>query len=307
MAANRVRQRGFTLIELLVVIAIIAVLIALLLPAVQQAREAARRTQCKNNLKQLGVAIHNYHDTTGIFPVQNSYGPAVRYHWSWVVMVLPYIDQSARYQQADFTKDGLNTTVNASGVTNRSIISTNLTAMLCPSDQYSSTPAGRSDDANGVVLGLTNYAASVGDHPNATQTTGTTVTTNAYGNSAVNALTCRGVISRYGWSARIRDISDGTSNTFVLGEVLPARCYWEDWGHQNFATTAHGPNWNLGVYPNAASVVTNADYIGFNSSHVGGIHVLMADGSSRFISDNINGPTYCALASRAGNEVVGEF
>ena len=128
----RLRNRGFTLIELLVVIAIIAVLIALLLPAVQQAREAARRSQCKNNLKQLGLAIHNYHDTANVFPVQTSYGPAVSYHWSWIVMILPYIDQASRYNQANFSLDGLNTTVNASGVTNRSIISTNLKCRALP-------------------------------------------------------------------------------------------------------------------------------------------------------------------------------
>ena len=299
---GRRSTRGFTLIELLVVIAIIAVLIALLLPAVQQAREAARRTQCKNNLKQLGLALHNYHDTFNMFPIQTSMGPAVKYHWSWIVMVLPFLDQAPLYNQANFSLDGLNTTVNSSGVSNRSIISRNLTAALCPSDPLSSTPATRADDATGVVLGLTNYAACVGDHANITTTTGAQSGPYNYGNNCVNASQCRGVITRYGWSARMRDLTDGTSNTMMVGEVVPSKCLWEDWGHQNFATTAHGPN-----YLFATMTAGNPECIGYYSWHTGGVQVLMGDGTVRFISENISGTTYNALASRAGGETVSEF
>ena len=151
------------------------------------------------------------------------------------------------------------------------------------------------------MLGLTNYAASVGDHPNSTCTT-VCVGYSSYGNGGNSAATCRGVISRYGYSVRLRDITDGTSNTFVVGEVVPTKCQWEDWGHQNFATTAHSPNWN-----NQTMTAGNPECIGFYSVHVGGVHVLLADGSVRFISENISGTTYAALASRAGNEVIGEF
>ena len=124
------KRRGFTLIELLVVIAIIAVLVALLLPAVQQAREAARRTQCRNKLKQLGLALNGYEETHRILPVQTSYGPIVRYHWSWISMSLPYLDEQTRYEKLDFERDGLSATVNASGVSNRSILAQNLVAVL---------------------------------------------------------------------------------------------------------------------------------------------------------------------------------
>ncbi len=104
MAKNFCRKnRGFTLIELLVVIAIIAILVALLLPAVQQAREAARRTQCKNNLKQLGIAIHNYHDVAGMFPGNITQSPGSYRNASWLTMILPYIDQAPAYNQMEFS------------------------------------------------------------------------------------------------------------------------------------------------------------------------------------------------------------
>ncbi len=297
------RRRGFTLIELLVVIAIIAILIALLLPAVQQAREAARRTQCKNNLKQWGLGLHNYHDTHQVYPLQAAYLAGVNSQRSWIVMTLPYIDQAPLYNQFDFNLQGLSTTVNASGFSNRALIQRNLTAALCPSDPDSITPSNRTDNASGIALALTNYAASVGDHINATTATGTTITYSAYGNSASTSATCRGFISRYGWSARIRDITDGTSNTFAVGEVLPSKCVWQDWGHQNFVTTAQPIN-----FLNKTVSSTNADQsIAFRSAHVGGAHFLLCDGTVRFISENISGLTYNGLASRAGSEVLGEF
>jgi len=300
------KSAGFTLIELLVVIAIIAILIALLLPAVQQAREAARRTQCRNNMKQLGLAIHNYHDTAYIFPIQNSYQSPAPKRFSWTVMILPYIDQAPLYNQFNFAKDGLDSTANGTGPSNLELMKRQLTAVLCPSDPNSSTPLTRADNAGSttdpvtmttVLLGLTNYAASVGDHINATTTTGAQ-NISQYGNGAINANTTRGVISRCNWSARLRDITDGTSNTFLLGEVLPSLCQWEDWAHQNFATTAHPPN--------TPTTVGDADKcIGFRSMHTGGVHMLFCDGTVRFISTNISGAVYCGLASRAGSEVVG--
>ena len=124
---TRSQQRGFTLIELLVVIAIIAVLIALLLPAVQQAREAARRSQCKNNVKQLGLALHNYHDTFNIFPLNNSFGAPALTNRSGFVGMLPYLDQRPMYNQMNMLVSGL-------VAPNLVFTQTPLPALSCPSD-----------------------------------------------------------------------------------------------------------------------------------------------------------------------------
>ena len=150
------RRRGFTLIELLVVIAIIAVLIALLLPAVQQAREAARRTQCKNNLKQLGLALHNYHDVHNRFPMEcywglKAGGAYLPYHHTWLSGVLPYIEQTALYNSIDFKLPAWNGTVGP-----RPHVATQLPALLCPSDGGLQPVTG----THGVAI--TNYAAAHG-------------------------------------------------------------------------------------------------------------------------------------------------
>ena len=149
------RQRGFTLIELLVVIAIIAILVALLLPAVQQAREAARRTQCKNNLKQLAIAVHNYHDTHRVYPFGKgpSYAGAPVYaRWSQHAMLLPYIEQEALSKQANVSDT---TNMDASAAT-LAAIATPIKSLRCPSDI---TAATRNDAANvaPTVVALTSY------------------------------------------------------------------------------------------------------------------------------------------------------
>ncbi|HUQ71374.1 MAG TPA: DUF1559 domain-containing protein, partial [Planctomycetaceae bacterium] len=148
------RRRGFTLIELLVVIAIIAILIALLLPAVQQAREAARRTQCRNNLKQLGLALHNYHDNFNIFPMGFSdvvAGNAERNGsgWAWSAMVLPYLDQAPLYNQFNFNVTPYNCVNCAAPITgNQALVGTQLAAFSCPSDVKPATAANNGGAAN---------------------------------------------------------------------------------------------------------------------------------------------------------------
>lgn len=186
------RHRGFTLIELLVVIAIIAILIALLLPAVQQAREAARRTQCKNNMKQLGLALHNYHDTFNRFPMQgyindtsnpSAYQPR---HFTWITMILPYFDQAPLYNQINFS-------IPAWG---QAHVGQQLATLRCPSDTGFGTPPG---DTWGIAI--TNYSGSEGFD---------------WWNRATSGL---GGVFCARQHTRIADIMDGTSNTIALGET----------------------------------------------------------------------------------------
>ncbi|WP_437228587.1 DUF1559 domain-containing protein [Planctomicrobium sp. SH661] len=198
--------RGFTLIELLVVIAIIAVLIALLLPAVQQAREAARRSQCKNNLKQIGLALHNYHDTHSAFPPRIVYQGALNH--SWMTMILPFVDQAPLYGKYDFSSPMFNQRFNQSSST-PGVIGTRLPVFECPTDVDPPTI--------GYVVGTlgiapTNYAGVVSagvandDNPPSTIT------------SAGSSMMAAGVFQAYG-RVSVRDVTDGLSNTIVVSEV----------------------------------------------------------------------------------------
>lgn len=197
---KRRRIRGFTLIELLVVIAIIAILIALLLPAVQQAREAARRTQCKNNLKQLALAMHNYHDVYDQFPcagatTENDGG---RYRqawltWSGFAMLLPYIEQSNVYNQIDFNYTW-HRNIPTLGSTNNTLARTRIAAFVCPSDPG----ADASYSAN---MAPTSYGLSAGPASNWSM-----------------RLNNPGIFTLWN-AAKIRDIKDGTSNTIAGAEM----------------------------------------------------------------------------------------
>lgn len=301
------RKRGFTLIELLVVIAIIAVLIALLLPAVQQAREAARRTQCKNNMKQIGLALHTYHDTSKFFPLNSSYAPGAPavMNRSGYVGMLPYFDQAPMYMQMNMSVSGI-------VAPNLAFTQKILPSLICPSDpEGTKTSNNGTDAATGIPLAPSDYAFCFGDYVNGSTNTGA-VQNPAYANGVLSSG--RGMFSRGNWSCNIAAITDGTSNTVAIGEVIGNWCGWQiGWGFQCFATTAHTINYqNLALKTaagtGAAGAAGNPDgCIGFRSQHVGGAHVLMADGSVRFLSENISGVTYNALASISGSEVVGEF
>ena len=290
---------GFTLIELLVVIAIIAVLIALLLPAVQQAREAARRTQCRNNLKQFGLALHNYHDSSQVFPPgifefrnpgqdgiigagdPNDRLPA----WGWGVFLLPGLDQSPLYSQLNPGPSTLNSLVTA----NSPLLQIPLTVFRCPS---SVAPAVNDlkdisfQQAGTQTAGSSNYAANFGHSRG--------VGPFRVAPAADNYTACFTGPFGFDSKTRIGDVTDGTSNTVAVGE----RAYRIK--NINF-TAAIWPGCGVGNRDNCVDQVmvtlrgginaglTNSDRIEtFSSEHVGGAFALFLDGSVRFISENID-------------------
>jgi prepilin-type N-terminal cleavage/methylation domain-containing protein/prepilin-type processing-associated H-X9-DG protein len=320
-------HRGFTLIELLVVIAIIAVLIALLLPAVQQAREAARRTQCKNNLKQLGLAMHNYHDTFQKFPNGAWFrnGPAPEsgtnsgHHVSWIMSSLPFLEQANLYSGFHF-----GTYTRDTEEEGRVIVP----AIQCPSDPGIGS-GGRlvpnGEDARSgywwdVEGAYTNYKGCNGAMWNGAPYQRSDLT-GRYGSATprdlewgngvfprnrANVAATRGAL----WvGTAIRDITDGTTNTIAIGESLPE---WTDdtaWCDDNgtIATTAIPMN----LYKTVATRVGFArDWrrsYGFASRHTGGAQFGMCDGSVRFVSDSISLTNYYALGTISTGEVIGDF
>lgn len=301
------RRPGFTLIELLVVIAIIAVLIALLLPAVQQAREAARRSQCKNNLKQLGLALHNYHDTSNMFPINytdGNYAETGRHH-SWIFGILPYIDQAPLFNTIDSSQP-------MSFAANLAAAQRSIVVLLCPSDTTSGngTLNGRANLIGGNFYGVNSYKAVAGNN----WAWGTFLYTHPTGRSsgsnngldAGNGWMCRSG-GGSGRTTRMRDLTDGTSNVTMVGEALPGRCQHSSWFHFNHTTATCAVPLN---YYQKNLAITPGDWpnnYSFASQHVGGGHFLMGDGTVRFISENIDIATYRNLATIDGGEVVGEF
>ncbi len=323
--SNRTRRsRGFTLVELLVVIAIIAVLIALLLPAVHQAREAARRTQCKNNLKQIGLAIHNYEATHTVFPPGRLGFPMV---FSVQAHILPYVDGGSLYNLIDFNTapnfGAPSSPMKQNEIAARMVIR----SYLCPSD------FGR---VTGSDFGPTNYMACAGSGAP----------------PVANSIKTGDGVMFSGSSIRFADIGDGVSNTACFGEqtlgaggnpsspaggppghpevevleltgatpTTPAACVVGA-GGSNWSGL-RGAKWMNGHYgdtlynhflpPNAkqfdcGNASHNFGLTAARSRHVGGVHVSLCDGSVRFVSENVNLTLWQALATRWGGEVVGEF
>lgn len=325
------RKRGFTLIELLVVIAIIAILIALLLPAVQQAREAARRTQCRNHLKQIGLAIHNYHDVANMFPLGTGYSL-----WGWRVFILPYIDQAAQYNLINFT-DGIDNTgatcrgqgsacytsqhqanaLTAAGRLNWA--TTPFTVYACPSDPLGNTPYSTTlANINGNYYGCAGNVNSVnrintGSYGPGTRhriiCLATATCTEPYPGNAGLFSEYNGVF-RYVAKVRIGDVTDGTSNTFAVGERAVDQAH--SWGWTMTGTEGDGMiGTGGGIWKGPLTVANGYNSSGascvFSSHHVGGAHFLMADGAVRFVSANIDYATLNALGTTSGGEIVGEF
>ncbi len=324
----RLRRKAFTLIELLVVIAIIAVLIALLLPAVQQAREAARRTQCKNHMKQLGLALHNYHDAFQIFPPGGTSSNTSPYPFSashsWSADILPYIDQANIYNKIDF--------LNASPWNGGGATSAHLAAIYTPIPVYL-CPSSTTTPVNGYLWSTTShYGAQAAIHYVAIM-----------GSTRVDVIRSDDGMFFKNSMISIRDVTDGTSNTMAIGEYSglangqpkssigtagpevsygwfnnPAWFGNYDNGPGNEATYAYSIQ--IGAYKTVTYAPNIAYFQGtgaasasrtynqsLKSAHEGGVHILMADGAVRFISENIALLTLYNLADREDGIQIGEF
>ncbi|MBX6316381.1 MAG: DUF1559 domain-containing protein [Isosphaeraceae bacterium] len=329
------RRPGFTLIELLVVIAIIGVLIALLLPAVQSAREAARRAQCTNNLKQLGIALHNYHDAFGSFPASiwrtqdSSSWPGARptrpqFH-SWIAMVLPHLEQVPVYNAINFSLP-INGTVpgapaNYGTMANHTALMTPIAVLMCPSDPsptfstYPRTDSGVGwDFVNNRALNSgpkLNYFANFGDnHPDDPTywPFQSLPTSRDFGFGELNTFT--GILARDGFTTSLRDFTDGTSNTFAVGESLFESCDWFTWPNPNGTTagTATPINYKVTRHNGDASDRLSSHNwrvgFGFKSQHPGVVQFLFADGRVTAIKESINRNTYRSLSTRNQGEIV---
>ena len=316
--------RGFTLIELLVVIAIIAILIALLLPAVQKVRGAAARIQCGNNLRQLGLAAHNYHDVRQTFPPgvnQDQYSSAPQYRGHTLfVYLLPYVEQDNLYRQWDFTTP-LN---NASGGTSART-ATVLRVLLCPVDVIPLNPVA----SQGRTYAITSYGGSGGSRsfdPASASTDGVFHTTGPGSQLAPN----QGPVC-------LADITDGTSNTLLFGErshldpnydsyataglaSRPSMASWGWWAASegrlavgDVTLSAYVPlNYQVPSAPGSGDSgsfkpVEEQRVCAFGSNHGGGANFTLADGSVRFITQSIPLSTLRQLATRAGGEAVGDY
>lgn len=306
------RRRGFTLIELLVVIAIIAILIALLLPAVQQAREAARRTQCRNNLKQMGLALHNYHDVYDAFPPGTRF--STNYGMSWYVSILPYCEQTAAYNKLDFT---LATQGFILGGGFPGLVDVKPAYMSCPSSPLTNSVPGDPRFA------MSSYAGIAGN-----------INRLAAPNSQ-GAVSAGGILIPNG-KIGIRDITDGTTNTIMVGEQSdygagkteirscvvhgawigsikpnnPANdlAGWSSGDNRTYSITTI--QYQINYKPAAGTITGIVDpptLTPIQSIHTGGAHVLLADGGVRFLSDSLNLQTFYNLADRADGNVLGEF
>lgn len=335
-------RAGFTLIELLVVIAIIAILIALLLPAVQQAREAARRTQCRNNLKQLGLAFHNFHDQfNGLPPAANTgLGEA------WSIFLLPMLDQSAlyntltpanlgtNYSESDNWANGSSTYVpTGTSITDAHIraCETVIPSLLCPSFPGATQYQDRSTDGWYVNRrAIATYIACASG-------TATTDGSKFLDDNGILPVRDKVYVSGSTTAMKVptnnfRDVTDGLSNTVLVGETVPQNTgldtqepvdgtatgqRYDHWymggdgmdtgGSKHDASEFFG---STGVRMNLWNVSTadsQQQEVSFGSRHTGGAQFLMGDGSVRFISENVDLTTFSSIGTRSKGEVTGDF
>ena len=298
-------RTGFTLVELLVVIAIIGVLVALLLPAVQAAREAARRSSCSNNLKQLGIALHNYHDTLQTFPYGYMEEGMLHKRDCWVQQVMPFMEMSNMYDQ--YMQTNVEWIMDIPGALKDTPIKT----LMCPSDG-----AGPAKGASGGVR-----AGGAGFQGNYVGCTGDGI--------MLHTAQLKGMFYKLS-RTNFATLTDGTSNTLAFSEVKirgestggwgEGGGYWGGarWGGYGF-TTLEAPNTTVAdkvysckstTFPKAPCIsLTGADTTQnfARSYHPAGVMATLADGSTRMISNTIDLTTYRALGTTSGGETLGEF
>lgn len=315
-------RRGFTLIELLVVIAIIAILVALLLPAVQQAREAARRTQCKNNLKQISLAMHNHHDVKLSLPASdyNAGGD-----WgTWQIAILPYIEQDAMFRNYVGFENGRNLPSTAahpySHILNRPVTTSIIPTLMCPSDSSGNTtaPAFSNITKHNYVVNAGNTNRMQDVVPRGTPLNGVNFAGAPFiRNGRNNFNNVNGVVISF------RDIVDGLSNTLMVSELIRGEgtdlrgFTW--WGPGAVFHAFNPPNSPTPDQFQFASYCNNLPLKGLpciqaaehqaaaRSRHTGGVQAGLCDGSVRFFSNNIDRGVWRSISTTQGGEVTGEF
>jgi prepilin-type N-terminal cleavage/methylation domain-containing protein len=329
---QRSSHHGFTLVELLVVIAIIGMLVALLLPAANSARESGRRTQCANNLRQLGLALQAYHEANGKFPVGNVddffawTDVNLPKHGSFVVALLPFLEQQALYDACDFKTNTDYTSKLASG---QYIYEVWLSVLICPSDDQPQYWGGNplywpySTSTQNQKRATSNYGANMGSQ---LFTAGPFVgnvfgTGSAPHGHSLDGHDLSGVFSHLAWGATMAQITDGASNTIALGEVRP-KCSWhlrDGWMHPNSLWIATSAPINYPSCPgepgfDAVNTDINNNWggkwgceQGFKSHHPGACQFVFCDGSVHLLNENIDYMTYQRLGDRRDGQAIDSY